>query len=78
MEVFLYGDPHPHFVYMGLNIQEMFLTGQPQYPVERTLLTSGALAAAMESRHRGHVRVETPHLAVAYTPPERPPMRPGR
>ncbi len=61
----------------GLNIQEMFLTGRPQYPVERTLLVSGALDALMESRYRGHVRIETPHLAVAYAPPEKAPIRPG-
>ena len=65
------------FGYQGLNIQEMFLTGRPQYPVERTLLVSGALDALMESRHRGHARIETPHLAVAYSPPEKAPMRPG-
>ena len=55
----------------------MFLIGRPQYAVERTLLTSGALDALMESRYRGHVRVDTPHLTVAYTPSERPPMRSG-
>ena len=76
MEVFLHGDPHPHFVYMGLNIQEMFLTGKPQYPVERTLLTSGALDALMESRYRGHVRIETPHLDVCYRSYEKMPIRP--
>ena len=56
------------FTYQGLNIQEMFLTGKPQYPVERTLLTSGALDSLMESRYRGHTRIETPHLNVAYEP----------
>lgn len=69
---------HEAFTYLCLNLQEMFLTGRPQYPVERTLLVSGALDAAMESRYRGHVRVDTPHLRVAYTPPKRPPMRSGR
>jgi hypothetical protein len=64
------------FSYLGLNIQEMFLNGQPQYPVERTLLVSGALDALMESRYRGHARVETPHLRVAYRPFEKPPIRP--
>jgi hypothetical protein len=44
----------------------MFLTGKPQYPVERTLLISGALEALLESRYQGHVRIETPHLDVRY------------
>jgi hypothetical protein len=44
----------------------MFLTGQPQYPVERTLLASGMLEAALDSRHRGSVRIETPWLDVHY------------
>ena len=56
------------FSALGLSIQEMFLTGRPQQPVERTLLVSGVLDALMESRHRGHVRIETPHLNVAYEP----------
>ena len=67
--------PHPHYVYMGLNIQEMFLTGKLQYPVECTLLISGALDALMESRYRGHIRVETPHLDVCYRSYEKMPMR---
>ena len=76
MEVFLHSDPHPHFVYMGLNIQEMFLTGEPQYPVERTLLISGALEALLESRYQGHVRIETPHLDVSYRSYDKTPIRP--
>lgn len=76
METYLHGDPHPHFSYLTLNIQELFVTGQPQYPVERTLLISGALEALMESRHRGHVRVETPHLNVSYRSYEKMPIRP--
>ncbi len=70
------GPPYPHFSYLCLNIQEMFLTGIPQYPVERTLLVSGGLDALMESRHCGHVRLETPHLEVAYRAPEKMPIRP--
>ena len=53
----------------------MFLTGKPQYPVERTLLISGALEALMESRYRGHVRIETPHLDVRYRSYEKMPIR---
>ena len=59
-----------------LNIQEMFLTGEPQYPVERTLLISGELEALVESRYRGHVRIETPHLDVRYRSYDKTPIRP--
>ena len=76
LEVFLARDPHGHFSYLGLNIQKMFTTGRPQYPVERTLLVSGALDALMASRHRGHVRVETPHLNVSYRSYGEMPIRP--
>lgn len=57
---------YAHFSYLGLNIEEMFVTGEPTYPVERTLLTSGVLEAALTSRHEGHCRLETPWLEVAY------------
>ncbi|MCZ6636152.1 MAG: hypothetical protein O7G87_22370 [bacterium] len=75
MEVYLPDDPHAHFSYLSLNIQEMFLTGQPQYPVERTLLVSGALEALLDSRHQGHVRIETPHLNLTYRSYEQLPIR---
>ena len=75
-EFYLHGDPHPHFSYLSLNIQKMFLTGRPQYPVERTLLVSGVLEALLDSRYRGHVRLETPHLGLAYASYDAPPIRP--
>ena len=69
-------DPYPHFTYLCLNIERLMLHGSEPYPPERTLLTGGALEALLDSRHRGNVQVETPHLDVAYrsyeTPPERP------
>eukprot|EP01047_Picozoa_sp_COSAG01_P074176 COSAG01_NODE_12312_length_1762_cov_1.422129_2_plen_267_part_00 len=34
-----------HFAYLGRSFEECVLTGQAQYPVERCLLTSGALEA---------------------------------
>ena len=75
MRVLLSDNPHPHFSYLSLNIQQMFLTGKPQYPVERTLLISGALEALLDSRHQGHVRIDTPHLDVAYRSYEEMPIR---
>ena len=44
-----------------------------------SLLTSGdqrALEALLDSRHRGGVRTETPHLEVAYQSYETMPIRP--
>ena len=49
-------------------MEQMFLTGKPTYPVERTLLTTGLTAAGVESLHRGETRYETPHLAIRYKP----------
>lgn len=67
-EVYLQnGTPYAHFSYLSLNIEEMFVTGMPQYPVERTLLTTGVLDAVMHSRANDFARMETPHLAeIAY------------
>ncbi len=77
-EFYLQGDyPHGHFNYLALNIEEMVLSGSPPYPVERTLLTSGILDAAMTSRHTGHRRIDTPHLAIGYRSYTVPPWRPS-
>jgi hypothetical protein len=58
-----------HFSFLCNHIEVMFRTGRPSYPVERTLLVTGTLAAAMDSRAQGGARIATPHLAdVAYTP----------
>jgi hypothetical protein len=48
------------------NMEKMFLSGKPTYPVERTLLTTGLTAAGVDSLYAGQVRVETPHLAIRY------------
>jgi len=50
------------------NMEKMFLTGKPTYPVERTLLTTGLTAAGVESLYRGQTKYETPHLAIKYAP----------
>jgi len=52
------------------NMEKMFLTGKPTYPVERTLLTTGLTAAGVESLYQKEARVETPHLAIAYAAPK--------
>ena len=51
------------------NMEKMFLTGKPTYPVERTLLTTGLTAAGVESLYRKQVRYETPHLGIKYQAP---------
>jgi hypothetical protein len=56
-------------------IQECFRTGRSPYPIERTLLTTGILDAAMDSRLQGGKTIETPHLAIAYVPVDFRPMR---
>ena len=51
------------------NAEQMFLTGKAQYPIERTLLTSGLLIEGVNSAYQGYKRLETPNLAaVNYQP----------
>lgn len=50
------------------NVEQMFLTGKATYPVERTLLTTGLTATAVDSLHQEGARLETPHLAISYGP----------
>jgi len=44
----------------------MIETGVAPYPVERTLLVSGILESCLDSRVKGHARLDTPHLSVTY------------
>lgn len=55
-------------LFMGLSnaILDCFKTGRPGYPVERTLLASGMLEAAMRSK-ADQKPLQTPHLEFAYT-----------
>jgi hypothetical protein len=54
---------------LTIRIEDFLATGKTPYPVERTLLTGGILDAILESRVRGHRRLETPDLDVSYDPP---------
>lgn len=49
-------------------MEQMFLTGKPTYPVERTLLTTGLTAAGVDSLHASQKALDTPHLAIRYQP----------
>jgi hypothetical protein len=58
------------FSALAHHIETMFLTGKAPYPVERTLLTTGILAAAIDSLAQQQTRIETPHLrSVHYQAP---------
>src|SRR5262245_21871286 len=61
--------PLPHFDGLAYCIEQLFLTGKPMYPVERTLLTTGMLAFLFESKRTG-MAIETPELKIAYKAPE--------
>lgn len=61
-----YGEPFSHFGYLSWNIEQMFRTGRPVYPVERTGITTGITSAMMESNAKGGARIETPYLRIPY------------
>lgn len=58
--------PFMHFTYLLQGVEQMMLTGKPTWPVERTLLTSGALDSLLISKMQNGERIETPHLLVKY------------
>jgi len=51
------------------SIEKLLENGKAPYPLERTLLTSGALDAIMDSHSRRGQRVETVELDVRYAAP---------
>lgn len=55
------------FMALSNAIQHFFVTRTAPYPVERTLLATGILDAAVRSRAQGE-RIATPHLNIAYQP----------
>jgi hypothetical protein len=72
LSTLFYLPPTPNVTYSaGLMSQaeRMFVTGKATYPIERTLLTTGLVAAGAQSLAEGQRRIETPHLAVRYRAP---------
>ena len=75
--------PGMHFTYLLHGIEKMMLSGKPSWPVERTLMTSGALDALLSSRFEKGRQMATPQLQFSYLsdwrweqPPPPPPGRP--
>ncbi|MCA9069032.1 MAG: hypothetical protein KDA84_08925 [Planctomycetaceae bacterium] len=58
--------PYHHFNYFLRGIEKMMQTGKPTWPVERTLLTTGVLDAALISKRNGGKLLPTPHLNIPY------------
>jgi len=72
LSTLFYLPPNPNVVYSAAlmsGVERMFLSGKAPYSVERTLLTTGLVAAGMRSLAEGGKRLETPHLAVRYQAP---------
>jgi len=72
LSTLFYLPPNPNVVYSAAlmsKAEQMFLTGVAPYPIERTLLTTGLVAAGAQSLAQGQRRLETPHLAVQYQAP---------
>ncbi|MEO1998668.1 MAG: hypothetical protein ABGZ17_25765 [Planctomycetaceae bacterium] len=49
-------------------IQHHFINRQAPYPVERTLLVTGILESAMQSRKKNGTAIQTPYLNISYPP----------
>jgi hypothetical protein len=60
--------PLAHFDGLVHCMEEMFISGKPLYPVERTLLTTCALSILFESR-AWKKRIQTPELTIGYRAP---------
>ncbi len=64
-------DPVPrlkHFSATVRALEEMYLSGKPTAPAERTYLTTGILAYGVESHFQGNIKLTTPDLNIAYQP----------
>ncbi len=55
-----------HSAHQMKGVEKMILTGKPSWPVERTVLTSGALDALLKSKSQGGKVIITPYLKIGY------------
>jgi hypothetical protein len=72
LSTLFYLPPGPNVVYSAAlmsKAEKMFPTGKAPYPIERTLLTTGLVAAGMKSLASEQQRLETPQLAIRYSAP---------
>ncbi len=70
-EMHLEPSPYRHFIFLVRAIERLMIEREEPWPVERTLLTTCLLDAAMHSRHDGGALVETPEVAtLSYQAPE--------
>ena len=70
--------PWSHATGLTYQMEQFYLTRRAAYPVERTLLTTGALSALMDSSYQRNRRLETPHLKVSYSAREESLFNTGR
>jgi hypothetical protein len=66
-----------NFAMLVHGITQMIATGKRPYPVERTLLVTGALAGLMDSGYQNGKRLETPELSIGYKAPPKSWYAPG-
>lgn len=73
LSTLFYLPPNPNVTYSAslmAQAERLFVTGQPPYPIERTLLTTGLVQAGMASLAQEGKRLETPRLAkIRYEAP---------
>jgi hypothetical protein len=74
LSTLFYLPPDPNVAYSAQlmsKAEELFMTGRAPYPIERTLLTTGLVAAGVQSLGTGEKRLDTPHLAIRYHSPRK-------
>lgn len=69
LSTLFYLPPNPNVTYSAAlmaNAEQLFTTGVPPYPIERTLLTTGLVESGVRSLAEDSKRLETPQLAIKY------------